>query len=374
VRGYDALLLVSFGGPEGPDEVMPFLERVTHGRGVPRDRLEAVSHHYQALGGVSPINAQNRALLAALRPALDRRGIDLPLAWGNRNSPPFIADTLRELHAAGARRVLAITTAAYASYSGCRQYREDLATAIAETGLRDLEVDKVRLYFDHPGFVEPFVDGVARSLGGLAASGVQFEAVRILCTTHSIPLAMAEASGPPGTVRTGRGGAYVAQHTAVIGALLDGLRARGLATPPVQLVYQSRSGAPHVPWLEPDINDALRDARADGAEAVIVVPIGFVSDHVEVVWDLDHEAVETAQELGLLLHRVPTPGTHPAFVEALVGLIEERVRDVPLALRPAGPAGAWPDRCPRDCCANPRAARPAVAGSDEPAARMSATA
>jgi protoporphyrin/coproporphyrin ferrochelatase len=374
VTEYDALLLVSFGGPEGPDDVMSFLERVTHGRGVPRDRLEAVAHHYLELGGVSPINGQNRALLAALRPELDRRGIRLPLAWGNRNSAPFIPETLRELHASGARRILAVTTAAYASYSGCRQYREDLASAITETGLEDLEIDKVRLYYDHPGFIEPFVDGVARALAGFAVSGVQFDAVRILCTTHSIPLTMAEASGPPDEIRAGRGGAYVAQHKAVVGAILAGLRARGLATPLVRLVYQSRSGSPDVPWLEPDISEALHEIRADGAEAVIVVPIGFVSDHVEVVWDLDHEAAATAEGIGLRFERVQTPGTHPAFVEALAGLVEERVRDVPAALRPAGDAGPWPDRCPPGCCRNLRVPRPAVAGSDEPSQPMSATA
>jgi ferrochelatase len=362
---YDALLLVSFGGPEAPDEVMPFLERVTAGRGVPRERLEAVSHHYLALGGVSPINDQNRALLAALRAELDRRGIGLQVAWGNRNSAPYLADTLRELHAGGARRVLAIVTAAYASYSGCRQYREDLAAALDETGLTDVAVDKVRLYFDHPGFLEPFVDGVATAMGRFASGGVPLDGVRLLATTHSIPQSMAEASGSPGAHASGSGGAYVAQHEAALELLLAGVRERGLATPPARLVYQSRSGSPQVPWLEPDINDALRDAREDGAKAVIVVPLGFVSDHVEVVWDLDHEALETAEALGVQLVRVPTPGTHPAFVSGLVDLVEERLHDVPAADRPAGAGEPWPDRCPPGCCANLRAPRPAVAGSDE---------
>ena len=364
MTAYDAVVLVSFGGPEAPDEVMPFLERVTQGRGVPRDRLEDVSHHYLALGGVSPINDQNRALLAALRPALDRRGIDIPLAWGNRNSAPFLSDTLRDLHAAGARRVLAIVTAAYASYSGCRQYREDLGAAVAQAGTPRLQVDKVRLYYDHPGFIEPFVVGVGHALCRLAADGVPFGGVRILYTTHSIPVAMAEASGPPGAIAPGRGGAYVAQHEAAAAAIGDGLDRLGLTVPPVRLVYQSRSGSPRIPWLEPDVNDALRDAKADGAEAVILVPLGFVSDHVEVVWDLDREARETARELGLRLDRVPTPGTHPAFVEALASLVEERVRDVPVAEGPAGPDGPWPDRCPAGCCANARGFRDAVAGSD----------
>ena len=205
MTSYDALLLVSFGGPESPDEVMPFLERVTAGRGVPRERLEAVSHHYLALGGVSPINDQNRALLAALREELDRRDIALPVAWGNRNSVPFLADTLRDLHAQGARRVLAVVTAAYASYSGCRQYREDLAAALDETGLTDLEIDKVRLYADHPGFIEPFVDGVATALARFACCDVPFDGVRLLATTHSIPNSMADAPGRP--VRTRRAAA-----------------------------------------------------------------------------------------------------------------------------------------------------------------------
>ena len=362
---YDALLLVSFGGPEAPDEVMPFLERVTAGRGVPRERLEAVSHHYLALGGVSPINDQNRALRAALRKELDRRGFDLPVAWGNRNSAPYLADTLRDLHEHGARRVLAIVTAAYASYSGCRQYREDLAAALDETGLADLAVDKVRLYFDHPGFIEPFVDGVATALARFACCDVPFDGVRLLATTHSIPQSMAEASGPPGAHPSGSGGAYVAQHEAALDLLLAGVRARGLATPSARLVYQSRSGSPQVPWLEPDINDALRDASADGARAVILVPLGFVSDHVEVVWDLDHEALETAEELGMQLVRVPTPGTHPAFVGGLVDLVEERLKDVPAALRRARAGDPWPDRCPPGCCANLRGPRPAVAGSEE---------
>jgi ferrochelatase len=365
LTSYDALLLVSFGGPESPDEVVPFLERVTAGRGVPRDRLEAVSHHYLALGGVSPINEQNRALLGALRQELDRRGIDLPLVWGNRNSAPFLADTLRDLHAHGARRILAIVTAAYASYSGCRQYREDLAAAVDESGLTDLEIHKVRLYADHPGFLEPFVDGVAAALARFACCDVPFDGVRLLATTHSIPESMAEASGPPGAYRSGSGGAYVAQHEAALETIVARVRERGLATPPARLVYQSRSGSPQVPWLEPDINDALREARADGARAVIVVPLGFVSDHVEVVWDLDHEALETAGALGMQLVRVATPGTHPAFVGGLVELVEERLHDVPAARRPAGASGPWPDRCPPGCCANLRAPKPAVAGSDE---------
>ena len=360
-EGYDALLLVGFGGPEGPDDVMPFLENVTHGRGIPRERLEEVSHHYLALGGVSPINAQNRALRAALGAELAARGIDLPVYWGNRNWDPYLAPELARLHDDGHRRVLALTTSAYSSYSSCRQYREDLARALDATSLGgELAIDRVRQYFDHPGFVRPFAEGLVVALAELAADGVALDATRVLFTTHSIPLTMAAASGEPG--RFGPEGAYVAQHLAAVRAVLDMVRGLGREIPGWALVYQSRSGAPHVPWLEPDVNDALRDAGASGVAAVVVVPIGFVSDHVEVVWDLDHEARETCEELGIRMARVSTPGTHPAFVRGLVDLVEERRAGAPaLALSPLGP---WPSVCAAGCCANPRAALPAVAGED----------
>jgi ferrochelatase len=358
--GIDALLLVSFGGPEGPDDVMPFLENVTRGRGVPRERLEEVSHHYLALGGVSPINAQNRALLAALREELDRRGVDLPVEWGNRNWEPFLAPAIERLHAAGHRRILALTTSVYSSYSSCRQYREDLARALADAGLGDeVVVERVRQAFDHPGFIAPFAEGLTGALAMLRDEGVEAAETRLLFTTHSIPTAMAEASGPRGVF--GGDGAYVAQHEAAIAAVLAGVDGRA-ALPAWSLAYQSRSGSPHVPWLEPDINDVIRSAAADGARAVVVVPIGFVSDHVEVVWDLDHEARATADELGLRFLRVATPGTHPAWVSGLVDLIEERTSAGPAAA--LSPLGPWPAVCAPACCANPRAPLPAVAGSD----------
>jgi protoporphyrin/coproporphyrin ferrochelatase len=364
---YDAFLLLGFGGPEGPDDVMPFLENVTRGRGIPRERLEEVSHHYLALGGVSPINAQNRALLAALGPAFAERGIDLPRYWGNRNWAPYLADTLREIAADGHRRVLALATAAYASYSGCRQYREDLALALAETGLEGtLAVDKLRLYFDHPGFVGPFGDGLATALAEVAAGGTATAETRVFFTTHSIPLAMAEASGPPG--RFDATGAYVAQHLASIELVVADARRRGAYVPAWQLVYQSRSGAPHVPWLDPDINDALRAARAEGATAAVIVPIGFVSDHVEVVWDIDNEARETAEALGMAMRRVPTPGTHPPFVGAIADLVANRISGEPgEALSPLGP---WPSVCAVGCCANLRGEKPTVAGEDSTMGRL----
>jgi protoporphyrin/coproporphyrin ferrochelatase len=354
---YDAFLLVSFGGPERPDDVMPFLENVTRGRGIPRERLEEVSHHYLALDGVSPINAQNRALLDALRAELEARRIDLPVHWGNRNWDPYLAPELARIHADGGRRVLAFVTSAYSSYSGCRQYREDLARSLAETGLAgDLEVHRIRQYFDHPGFVGPFADGLAASLAELAAEGRPASGTRVLFTTHSIPDAMAEASGPPG--RFDAQGAYVAQHLAAIACVLEAVRARGIEVPAWSLVYQSRSGSPHVPWLEPDINDALREAAAAGTTAAVVVPIGFVSDHVEVIWDLDHEARETCDDLGVRMIRVQTPGTHPAFVAAIADMIEERLSGVPAAA--LSPLGPWPAVCAPSCCRNLRADLPAI--------------
>jgi ferrochelatase len=358
---YDAFLLASFGGPEGPDDVMPFLENVTRGRGIPRERLEAVSHHYMALGGVSPINQQNRELIEVLRAEFDRRGIELPIYWGNRNWDPFLTPEMERLHADGHRRVLALATSAYSSYSGCRQYREDLARALDESGLNgQLAIDKVRHYFDHPGFVGPFVEGTTAALRAIAAEGIAIEDVRMLFVTHSIPTAMAAASGPPG--RFDEDGAYVAQHLATARLVIDGVAAQGVATPEWSLVYQSRSGAPHIPWLEPDINDALRDLAAGGMKAAVVVPIGFVSDHVEVIWDLDNEAQETCDELGVRMARVATPGTHPSFVSAIADLVEARIAGEPgEALSELGP---WSAVCAVNCCANARADLPTVCGED----------
>lgn len=357
---YDTFLLASFGGPDKPHDVMPFLENVTRGRGIPRERLEAVAHHYLELGGASPINGQNRALMGALHDEFERRGIGLPIYWGNRNWDPFLASTLSQIHADGRRRVIAFATSAYSSYSGCRQYREDLAAALLATGLEGrLAIDKIRLYFDHPGFITPFADGLVAALTELTANGVQPAATRVLFTTHSIPLSMAAASGPPG--RFGHDGAYVAQHRAAIDVVLAEAARRGTMVPRQSLVFQSRSGAPHIPWLEPDINDALREAAAVGVTAVVVVPIGFVSDHVEVVWDLDHEARETAEGLGMRMIRIATPGTHPSFVTAIADLVEERLNGRAAAALSA--LGPWPALCAADCCANARAALPTVAGA-----------
>ncbi len=368
---YDALLLVSFGGPEGQDDVLPFLRNVTRGRGVPDERLEEVAHHYRAFGGVSPINAQNRELRAALEAELRARGIDLPVLWGNRNWDPYLADALRAAHAAGHRRLLALVTSAYSSYSGCRQYREDLARALAETGLAgEVTIDKVRQYFDHPGFVAPFAAGVRAALERVRAALPDADLrrdVHVLFATHSIPTATATTSGPPGAP-LGPDGAYGAQHRAVAAVVMAALGDEGSEVP-WELVFQSRSGSPHVPWLEPDVNDAIEALADRGARAVVVVPLGFVSDHMEVLWDLDEEALATARRVGLHAERAPTPGVDPAFVAGLVDLVAERLAGpdgAPLA--PERPAltdlGPWYDVCRPGCCANPRAALPAVAGLD----------
>ncbi|GAB3120173.1 ferrochelatase [Glaciibacter psychrotolerans] len=371
---YDAILLAGFGGPEGQDDVIPFLRNVTRGRGIPEERLEEVAHHYRHFGGVSPINNQNRALKAALEAELSFRGIDLPVLWGNRNWDPYLADTIREAHAAGHNRLIAIATSAYSSYSSCRQYREDFAQALADTGLEgEVHIDKVRQFFDHPGFVLPFIEGVTQGLADVTTSvpGIDLatEAL-VLFATHSIPSEDAAKSGPAER-GFGAGGAYEAQHLAVaevvMAAATPVVESGETPTPvdiPWQLVYQSRSGPPSMPWLEPDINDVIAELPARGIRAVVIVPLGFVSDHMEVLWDLDTEAMETAAENGVHAVRVPTPGTNPAYVSGLVDLVMERVGDVPVEERPAlTELGPWYDICRPGCCENVRLGfKPALAG------------
>jgi ferrochelatase len=361
---YDAILLTSFGGPEGPDEVMPFLERVTAGRGVPRERLEEVSHHYLALGGVSPINDQNRALLAEMRKEFASRSIDLPIYWGNRNSDPYFADALKEIYTDGHRNVLALVTSAYSSYSGCRQYRENLAKALVESDLAGkLRVDKIRHYFDHPGFVTPFAQGLAKAIDEAIHKGISTNDLKIFFTTHSIPTSMADTSGPQGMRENYQGGMYVAQHTATAALVAEHAKLyTDKEIPSWDLVYQSRSGAPTIPWLEPDIGDAINNSASSGTKGVIVIPIGFVSDHVEVVWDLDNEAKEIAEEHNLFFARVATPGIAPEFVSAIADLIQERVNHAPKqALSELGP---WADFCAVGCCPNARNDLPTVAQAE----------
>ncbi|MFE7193344.1 ferrochelatase [Kitasatospora sp. NPDC057541] len=364
---YDALLLLSFGGPEAPEDVVPFLENVTHGRGIPRERLQEVGKHYFLFGGVSPINGQNRELLAALREDFAGHGLDLPVYWGNRNWAPYLVDTLRGMVTDGHRRIAVLATSAYAGYSGCRQYRENLAdalAALAAEGLPEPRVDMLRHFYNHPGFVEPMIDATLAALGRLPEE-VRAGA-RLAFTTHSIPDTMAETSGAPDDPARGRpGGAYVAQHLEVARLVAAAVAERtGVADRPWELVYQSRSGAPHIPWLEPDICDHLETQRADGAPAVVMVPIGFVSDHMEVKYDLDTEAAAKAAELGLPVARAATVGADPRFTAAVRELVLERAaaeRGEPVSRCALGSLGPSHDVCAVACCPNPRAPRPAAA-------------
>ncbi|MDR6198271.1 ferrochelatase [Microbacterium sp. SORGH_AS428] len=357
---YDAVLLAGFGGPEGQDDVIPFLRNVTRGRGIPDERLEEVAHHYRHFGGVSPINAQNRALKAALEAEIARRGLALPVYWGNRNWGPYLEEAVQEAADAGHTTLLAVATSAYSSFSSCRQYREDFARVLDATNLGGrVTIDKVRQFFDHPGFVSTFVEGVREAVSGFLAEGVPAEQIRVLFSTHSIPTADAQRSGPRDR-DFGPGGAYEAQHLAVAEVVM------AQSAPEIgwKLVYQSRSGPASQPWLEPDINDEITELAAAGVTAVAIVPLGFVSDHMEVLWDLDTEAMETAEEVGIRAVRTPTPGIDPAYVSGLVDLIQERLAGTPADQRPHRTSlGPWFDVCRPGCCENIRAGfKPAAAG------------
>jgi ferrochelatase len=343
---YDAFLLVSFGGPEGPDDVLPFLRNVTRGRGVPDERLAEVAEHYRHFGGVSPINGQCRALLTALRAEFDRSGVDLPTYWGNRNWEPYLADTVRRMRDDGIERALAFVTSPYGSYSSCRQYLDDIDRARAEVGPGAPVIDKIRHYHDHPGHIEPHADAVRAALATLPAD--RRPTTRLVFTAHSIPTSMAATSGP-------RGDRYVAQLTEVAGLVA----ARAAADLPWDLVWQSRSGPPQVPWLEPDVNAHLRTLAAAGTTSVVLSPVGFISDHVEVIWDLDTEAAETAKHLGLDFARAGTPGDDPRFVTMIRELVRER--QDPATVRSAlGAIPTW-DFCDLGCCPAGRR-RPATTG------------
>ena len=364
LKPYDGILVLSFGGPEKAEDVMPFLRIVTAGRGISDERLSAVAEHYYFLGGKSPINDQNRLLLAALRSELDRRELTTPVLWGNRNFDPFLVDTLAQAHEAGMRRLVTIVTSAYTSYSSCRQYREDLAgavAALAEQG-RQIEVDKVRPYFNHPGFSRVNARHVTEAVRGLGQR--PDDEVRLVFVTHSIPEAMDDTSGPG----DGEGNAYRREHLALASAITDEVNAtlgRGVEH---ELAYCSRSGPPNQPWLEPDVNDALRSLASAGVKTVVMAPIGFVSDHMEVRFDLDIEAAQTAAEEGLEMVRVPTVGADPEFVSGLVDLVLERAgqaRGSASLVSPSWPGlEASPSVCRPGCCPNLRTAKPALCGSD----------
>ncbi|HYG81381.1 MAG TPA: ferrochelatase [Pyrinomonadaceae bacterium] len=338
-QAYDAILLVSFGGPEGVNDVMPFLENVLRGRNVPPERMRAVARHYELFGGVSPINAQNRKLIAALEKELEENGPRLPVYWGNRNWHPMLADTLRKMAQDGVRSSLAFFTSAYSSYSGCRQYRENIESAQREVGPAAPHVEKLRAFYNHPGFVGPNVLNVRAALEEIPEA--RRGRARIAFTAHSIPLSMAAGCD------------YEAQ-------LLETCRlvAEGAGHDRWRLVFQSRSGPPSQPWLEPDILDYLRALKEAGTEDVVVAPVGFISDHMEVLYDLDTEARALCRQLDLNMVRAATVGAHPAFVKMIRELVLERLTpDAPR--RFLGTRGPSHDVCPADCCL--LAARPVVA-------------
>lgn len=359
---YDAVLLVSFGGPEAPEEVMPFLRRVTAGRGIPDDRLEQVAQHYYLFGGRSPINEQNRALVGALEAELKERDLDLPVLWGNRNSEPFLVDAFRDAAARGLHRLVVILTSAYSSYSSCRQYRENLADAFAEARERAgnglvLEIDKIGPYALRPVFVNPNARLILEALQRRA--DVPDDELALLFVTHSIPDGMDETSGPG----DGEGRLYSEQHHVLAARVADRVRAELGRTLAPEVVYCSRSGPPSQPWLEPDVNDRLEELAQLGRRVVVLAPVGFVSDHMEVVYDLDTEAAETAARLGLQLDRVPTVGVDQEFVAGLVDLLVERAAEARGEPVPSGP-DVRPSVCPPGCCPNLRVDRPALCGSD----------
>src|SRR5271165_265158 len=337
---YDAILVVSFGGPESREDVTPFLENVLRGRNVPRERMLAVAEHYYHFGGKSPINQQTRELISALEAELAQRGPKLPIYWGNRNWHPMLADTLRQMKQDGIRRALAFVTSAYSSYSGCRQYREDLSRAQSEVGTGAPEIDKLRAFYNHPGFIDATEARLRDALANVSASARQN--IQIVYTAHSIPMSMANACD------------YVRQLEEVRKLVSARL---GLSND--ALVYQSRSGAPGQPWLEPDILDYLREVKQRNlASAVVLAPISFVSDHMEVLYDLDIEARQLCDSLSLPMVRAKTVGVHPRFVAMIRELIVERM--TPNAERFAlGSLGPRPDLCAQDCCPAPQ--RPAQA-------------
>ncbi len=344
---YDSFLLVSFGGPEGPEDVMPFLENVLRGKNVPRERMLEVAEHYQHFGGVSPINAQNRALLAAIQEEFQSSGIELPVYWGNRNWSPMFADTLRQMRDDGCKRTLAFFTSMFSCYSGCRQYRENIIAAREEVGADAPVVDKLRMGFNHPGFIGAMSESVRSALAEL---GEATPKQTVLFTAHSIPMSMADNCD------------YVAQLNDACGLVAEASGARSW-----QLVYQSRSGPPQQPWLEPDVCDTIQKLHDDGnVDSIVVAPIGFVSDHMEVMYDLDEEAAQACAKFGIPMSRAATAGTNPKFVGMIRDLVRERITQAS-DRSSLGSLGPWHDVCPVDCClytpSRPaaRPARPAIA-------------
>ena len=347
---YDALLVVSFGGPEGMDDVMPFLENVLRGRNVPRERMLRVAKYYELFDGVSPINGQNRKLIAALNQELAAKGPRLPIYFGNRNWHPLLADTLREMRDDGVKNALAFVTSAYSSYSSCRQYLEDIERARASVGADAPGVEKLRAFYNHPGFIEANVANVRAALEQIPEDGRG--ETQIVFTAHSVPEAMA------------RNCDYEAQLQEASRLVAQGVFAGVVSAPgcdgdstitgrdkpcPYSLVFQSRSGSPMQPWLGPDVCDHLRELQAGGAKDVVVAPIGFVSDHMEIIYDLDTEAMSLCRELGLNMIRAATAGTHPAFIEMIRELILERL-EPGREKRFLGALEPGKDACTAGCC------------------------
>lgn len=329
-NSYDAILIVSFGGPEGLPDVMPFLENVTRGRNVPHERLLEVAKHYEMFGGVSPINGQNRAMIEALEKELAEKGPKLPVYWGNRNWHLLLADTLEQMRKDGIKRAIAFVTSAFSSYSGCRQYLDDITRAQEKIGEGAPQIDKVRPYFNHPLFFECNLVNLKAALEQIPAD--RAEKAHIVFTAHSIPMGMSQGCN------------YAAQLSEFAALLAAAVGSKNWS-----LAYQSRSGPPQVPWLEPDILDQIRSLNEQGASDLVVHPIGFVSDHMEVIYDLDHEAKDLCDELGVAMHRVKTPGTHPLFIEMIRQVIAERAGEI--NERPfVGSIGALPDQCIDNCC------------------------
>jgi ferrochelatase len=339
---YDAFLLVSFGGPEGMEDVMPFLQNVLRGRNVPIERMQQVAHHYELFGGVSPINQQNRDLIERLREEFSGAAIDLPIYWGNRNWHPMLEDTVRQMAVDGVKRALAFVTSAFSSYSGCRQYLEDIERARLAVGDGAPAIEKLRGFQNHPGFIEPCADNVNAALQQLPAA--ERERAAVAFTAHSIPVAMAQTC------------LYEKQLQDACALVME-----KVGRNPMRLVYQSRSGPPSQPWLEPDICDHLKSLReAEGVRNVVIMPIGFISDHMEVKFDLDTEAQQLAQELGLTMVRAATVGVDARFVSMIRNLVEERIAH-DHERSALGCMGASPDTCAPDCCAySPAAARPSA--------------
>jgi ferrochelatase len=344
---HDALLILSFGGPEGREDVIPFLENVLRGKNVPRERMLEVAEHYYHFDGKSPINDHNRELIALLKTEFAKNGPGLPIYWGNRNWHPLLADTLRQMQKDGIQRALAFVTSAYSSYSSCRQYLDDIARARQAVGPDAPEVDKLRVFYNHPGFIEPMIENVGQALAQFPED-VRGD-VPIVFTAHSVPMSMA---------RTSR---YVEQLEEACGLVATGVGRSGGT-----LVYQSRSGPPSQPWLEPDICDYLKELHGEGVKDVVVMPAGFVSDHLEVLYDLDTEAQDVCRELGMRMVRAATVGNHPQFISMIRELVLERLEEG-RERRFLGELGLRPDVCAADCCPLPQ--RPGVTQPGRPPAR-----